>query len=75
MCKGLLRQTPQQAESRDELRQLLDRPSGGVIFTTIQKFLPKDDETVLPPVTERRNVVVTFGAGESGERIMRRGGL
>lgn len=58
MCKDLLRQTPQQAENRDELRQLLDRPSGGVIFTTIQKFLPKDDEAALPPVTERRNVVV-----------------
>jgi type I restriction enzyme R subunit len=56
--KDLLRQTPQQAENRDELRQLLDRPSGGVIFTTIQKFLPKDDEATLPPVTERRNVVV-----------------
>jgi type I restriction enzyme R subunit len=58
MCKDLLRQTPQQAENRDELRQLLDRPSGGVIFTTIQKFLPKDDEITLPPVTERRNVIV-----------------
>ena len=58
MCKDLLRQTPQQAESRDELRAVLDRPSGGVIFTTIQKFLPKNDKTTLPPVTERRNVVV-----------------
>ena len=58
MCRDLLRQTPQQADSRDELRALLDRPSGGVIFTTIQKFLPKDEETTLPPVTERRNVVV-----------------
>ena len=58
MCKDLLRQTPQQADSRDELRALLDRPSGGVIFTTIQKFLPNDDKTTLPPVTERRNVVV-----------------
>lgn len=58
MCKDLLRQTPQQAENRDDLRRLLDRPSGGVIFTTIHKFLPKDDEASLPPVTERRNVVV-----------------
>ena len=58
MCKDLLRQTPQQAENRDQLRAILDRPSGGVIFTTIQKFLPKDDEVALPPVTERRNVVV-----------------
>lgn len=58
MCRDLLRQTPQQADSRDELRALLSRPSGGVIFTTIQKFLPNDDKTTLPPVTERRNVVV-----------------
>ena len=34
MCKDLLRQTPQQAESHEELHKLLDRPSGGVIFTT-----------------------------------------
>lgn len=58
MCKDLLRQTPQQAQNRDELRALLDRPSGGVIFTTIQKFLPQDGASSLPPVTTRRNVVV-----------------
>lgn len=57
MCKDLLRQTPQQAESHEELFKLLDRPSGGVIFTTIQKFSPQegDDEG---PLTTRRNVVV-----------------
>ena len=58
MCKDLLRQTPQQAESRDELRKLLDRPSGGVIFTTIQKFSPADGETGHPLLTNRKNVVV-----------------
>ena len=42
MCKDLLRQTPQQAESREQLRKLLDRPTGGVIFTTIQKFSPEE---------------------------------
>lgn len=41
MCRDLLRQTPQQAGDRDELRRLLDRPSGGVIFTTLQKFAPE----------------------------------
>ena len=46
MCKDLLRQTPQQAGDRDELRQLLDRPSGGVIFTTLQKFAPEEGKTV-----------------------------
>jgi type I restriction enzyme R subunit len=37
---------------------LLDRPSGGVIFTTIQKFQPADGETDFPALTHRRNVVV-----------------
>jgi type I restriction enzyme, R subunit len=58
MCKDLLRQTPQQAESREELRKLLDRPSGGVIFTTIQKFSPTDGEAGHPLLTGRKNVVV-----------------
>jgi type I restriction enzyme R subunit len=40
-CRELLRQEPIQAESRAHLRQLLEgRQSGGIIFTTIQKFLP-----------------------------------
>ena len=41
MCHELLRQTPIQAEDRDDLRELLNRASGGVIFTTIQKFSPE----------------------------------
>lgn len=58
MCKDLLRQTPQQAEDREHLRKLLDRPSGGVIFTTLQKFSPEDDTTDYPVLTDRRNVIV-----------------
>jgi len=58
MCKDLLRQTPQQAENRLDLRALLDRPSGGVIFTTIQKFSPEDGETDHPLLTDRKNVVI-----------------
>jgi type I restriction enzyme R subunit len=58
MCRELLRQTPQQAESRDDLRRLLDRPSGGVIFTTLQKFAPEQGTTDYPLLTDRRNVVV-----------------
>ena len=58
MCKDLLRQTPQQAGDRDELRKLLDRPSGGVIFTTLQKFSPEQGTTEYPVLTTRRNVVV-----------------
>jgi type I restriction enzyme R subunit len=57
MCKDLLRQTPQQATDRDELRGLLDRPSGGVIFTTLQKFWPETG-TEHPVLTDRRNVIV-----------------
>ncbi len=58
MCKDLLRQTPQQAEHRDHLRKLLDRPSGGVIFTTLQKFAPDEGKTDYPALTDRRNVIV-----------------
>jgi len=58
MCKDLLRQTPQQAADRDDLRKLLDRPSGGVIFTTLQKFAPEPGTTDYPVLTDRRNVVV-----------------
>ena len=58
MCKDLLRQTPQQAEDRDHLRKLLDRPSGGVIFTTLQKFSPEAGATSYPVLTDRRNIVV-----------------
>lgn len=39
-CADLLRQKPVQAESRENLRELLNVASGGVVFTTIQKFMP-----------------------------------
>jgi type I restriction enzyme R subunit len=58
LCQDLLRQIPQRAEDRDDLRRLLDRPAGGVIFTTIQKFQPQDGERDFPRLTNRRNVVV-----------------
>ena len=58
MCRDLLRQTPQQADSRENLRRVLTRPSGGVVFTTIQKFAPEHGETDYPVLTDRRNVVV-----------------
>jgi len=53
MCRDLIRQTPVQAEGREHLQQLLARASGGVIFTTLQKF-----GEVSEPLTTRRNVVV-----------------
>ncbi len=58
MCRDLLRQTPHQADSREDLQKVLTRPSGGVVFTTIQKFAPETGETVYPVLTDRRNVVV-----------------
>ena len=57
-CRDLLRQTPQQAESREDLQRILTRPSGGVVFTTIQKFAPEQGEMDYPVLTDRRNVVV-----------------
>ena len=54
----LLRQTPVQAESRKQLRELLQVASGGVIFTTIQKFLPEKKGDTYPLLSERRNIVV-----------------
>ncbi|KVS58222.1 type I restriction endonuclease subunit R [Burkholderia cepacia] len=53
MCRDLIRQTPVQAESRDDLQRALNRASGGVIFTTLQKF-----GEIAEPLTTRRNVVV-----------------
>ncbi|GAA4781561.1 type I restriction endonuclease subunit R [Stakelama sediminis] len=58
MCSDLIRQKPVQADSRDDLRAQLDRASGGVIFTTIQKFAAAEGDDVLPPVSERQNVIV-----------------
>ena len=58
MCRDLLRQTPQQADSREDLQRVLTRPSGGVVFTTIQKFSPESGENDYPVLTDRRNVVV-----------------
>lgn len=57
-CKDLLRQTPAQADSRENLQELLRVSSGGVIFTTIQKFLPETKGTKYPPLSDRRNIVV-----------------
>ncbi len=57
-CKELLRQTPARAENRANLRELLDRESGGVIFTTIQKFFPEDGSDTFPTLSERTNIIV-----------------
>jgi len=53
----LLRQEPKQVESRDQLKELLQVASGGVIFSTIQKFQP-DEGNVFDTLSERENIVV-----------------
>lgn len=57
-CQQLLRQTPAQAANRDDLRRLLAVASGGIIFTTIQKFLPEEKGGTYPLLADRRNIVV-----------------
>lgn len=57
-CLDLIRQTPVQPDSREELRKALNRASGGVVFTTIQKFSLGEGESDYPLLTERSNVVV-----------------
>ena len=57
-CRQLLRQAPHQIESRAELRQALTRSSGGVFFTTIQKFFPEEKGDRFPCLSDRHNIVV-----------------
>ena len=59
LAQDLLREQPVQANTRQELRQLLgNRPSGGIVFATIQKFMPGEDEDMFPVLSDRHNVVV-----------------
>ncbi|KFZ36344.1 DEAD/DEAH box helicase [Shewanella mangrovi] len=59
MAQDTLKQLPQQATDRDSLRDLLlNRQSGGIIFTTVQKFALLDNETEHPKLSERSNIVV-----------------
>jgi type I restriction enzyme, R subunit len=58
VARGFLPETPRKAASRQQLRELLDRRSGGIVFTTIQKFAPGADDDTMPLLTDRSNVVV-----------------
>ncbi|MFK5951312.1 MAG: type I restriction endonuclease subunit R [Methylococcales bacterium] len=59
MASETLKQTPVQASDRDDLRDILaSRQSGGIIFTTIQKFALLADETSHPLLSDRHNIVV-----------------
>ena len=55
---GLLRQPPKQAEGCEDLETLLKVASGGIIFTTIQKFIPDKDKSVYELLSARDNIVV-----------------
>jgi type I restriction enzyme, R subunit len=58
-ARSLLREMPQQAKDRDQLRELLSgRPSGGIIFSTVQKFTPEESEEQFPQLSDRTNIVV-----------------
>ena len=57
-CADLLRQPPVQAENRTDLRAKLAVESGGVVFTTIQKFFPEEKGDRHPQLSDRRNIVV-----------------
>ena len=58
MCRDLIRQTPQQADNREALQAILNRASGGVVFTTIQKFAPAHGETTYPILSDRSNIII-----------------
>jgi len=58
-CSNLLRQKPEQVQGRSQLREKLGaRAAGGVVFTTIQKFLPEEKGDAFEQLSERRNIVV-----------------
>ena len=57
-CQELLRQKPEQAETREQLKQLLNVASGGIIFTTIQKFFPEKGTKEYPLLSERKNIII-----------------
>ena len=56
-CHELLRQKPEKADNRGEVKDLLSVASGGVVFTTLQKFAPDLGESY-PELSDRRNIVV-----------------
>jgi len=57
-CRQLLRQDPLQADSRCDLRDKLRIAGGGIIFTTIQKFFPDNEEISFPELSKRKNIIV-----------------
>jgi type I restriction enzyme R subunit len=59
LAQDLLREQPVQVATRQDLRAKLgNRPSGGIVFATIQKFMPGEDEDTFPVLSDRSNIVV-----------------
>ncbi len=59
LAQDLLREQPVQVSTRQDLRtKLANRPSGGIVFATIQKFMPGEDEDIFPVLSDRTNIVV-----------------
>lgn len=59
LAQDLLREQPVQVDTRQDLRAKLgNRPSGGIVFATIQKFMPGEDEDTFPVLSNRTNIVV-----------------
>ncbi len=59
LAQDLLREQPVQVKTRQDLRaKLSNRPSGGIVFATIQKFMPGEDEDTFPVLSDRHNIVV-----------------
>ncbi len=56
--RQLLRQEPVQARDRQQLKEVLKVASGGIVFTTIQKFLPEEGKTEYDRLSDRSNIVV-----------------
>lgn len=57
-CQETIRQKPVQAETREDLKKLLKVASGGVVFTTMQKFLPDEAGDEYPLLSDRDNIIV-----------------
>ncbi len=57
-CSKYLVENPKQVENRDQLREYLNVQSGGIIFTTIQKFSPEKDNERIEVISNRDNVIV-----------------
>jgi type I restriction enzyme, R subunit len=68
-----LPETPRRAASRAEVRQMLDRSSGGIVFATIQKFAPETKGDIHPVLTHRRNVVVVADEAHRSQYGFREG--